>query len=52
MDVRAEGGRIIIEPIMALAYDLDKLLAEMKPESFPENIDFGSPVGRETSLDL
>jgi len=48
VEVREEGGRIIIEPITAPSYDLDDLLAQMTPDTFPEDVDFGAPVGRET----
>jgi antitoxin MazE len=47
VDVREEGGRIVIEPIAAQAYDLNALLDQMRPETFPEDIDFGTPRGRE-----
>lgn len=47
VDVRVEGGRVIIEPAGAPIYDLDHLLNEMRPESFPEDVDFGPPVTRE-----
>lgn len=48
VDVREEGGRVVIEPIRKPAYDLDQLLADMTPETFPEDVDFGAPAGRET----
>jgi antitoxin MazE len=47
VDVREEGGRIIIEPITAPTYDLDRLLQAMVPNSFPDTIDFGPEVGNE-----
>lgn len=47
VEVREEEGRIIIEPVAAPSYTLDALLAEMKPETFPEEIDFGAPLGEE-----
>lgn len=47
VDVREEGGRVIIEPIAAPAFDLDDLLAQMTPDTFPEDVDFGRPVGGE-----
>ena len=47
VDVREEGGRIIIEPIRAPTYDLDRLLDAMRPETFHEDEDFGPPVGDE-----
>ncbi len=34
VDVREEGGRIIIEPIRAVTYELDRLLDAMTPETF------------------
>ena len=47
VDVREEGGRIIIEPVKAPVYDLDQLLQRMAPDTFPEDADFGAPVGKE-----
>jgi antitoxin MazE len=47
VDVREEGGCVVIEPIRAEPYDLDALLDQMRPETFPEDIDFGPPQGRE-----
>lgn len=47
VDVREEGGRVIIEPIAAPSYDLDDLLARMTPDTFHEEVDFGRPVGGE-----
>lgn len=47
VDVRAEDGRIVIEPVRAPLYDLVDLLAAMTPETFPETVEFGAPVGEE-----
>ncbi len=47
VDVREESGFVVIEPIVAPRYDLDDLLSKMTPETFPEDIDFGAPVGDE-----
>lgn len=47
VDVREEKGRIIIDPVLAPVYDLDVLLDQMSPDTFPEDIDFGQPVGKE-----
>ena len=47
VEVREEGGRIIIEPVQAPSYDLDDLLAQMAPDTFPEDVDFGRPQGDE-----
>ena len=47
VDVREEGGRVVIEPVKAEPYDLNALLDRMRPETFPEDIDFGPRRGRE-----
>ncbi|MBU6267393.1 MAG: AbrB/MazE/SpoVT family DNA-binding domain-containing protein [Sphingomonadales bacterium] len=47
VDVREEGGRIIIEPITAPSYDLGQLLSGMSSETFPDIVDFGPEVGNE-----
>lgn len=47
VDVREENGRVVIEPVRSPTYNLDDLLAEMTPETFPEDLDFGPPIGRE-----
>ncbi|HZZ68283.1 MAG TPA: AbrB/MazE/SpoVT family DNA-binding domain-containing protein [Phenylobacterium sp.] len=48
VDVREEGGRVVIEPIVTPSNELDDLLARMTPDTFPEEMDFGDPVGGET----
>lgn len=47
VDVREEGGRVIIEPIAEPQFDLDDLLSAMTPETFPDDVTFGAPVGGE-----
>jgi antitoxin MazE len=47
VDVREDGGRIIIEPVQAPTYDLDQLLDQMTADTFHEEADFGAPVGQE-----
>jgi antitoxin MazE len=47
VDIREEGGRILIEPIKAEPYDLDALIDQMRPETFPDEVDYGPPQGRE-----
>lgn len=47
VDVREERGRVVIEPVRAPSYNLDKLLDAMDPKTFPDEIDFGKPVGKE-----
>lgn len=48
VEIREEGGRVIIEPVAAPSYELDDLLARMTPDTFPDEADFGRPVGGET----
>lgn len=47
VDVREEDGRVVIEPVRMPVYDLDDLLAGMTSETFPEDVDFGAPAGKE-----
>lgn len=47
VDVREVEGRIIIEPVSAPSYDLDSLIRAMTPDTFPEEVDFGRPMGKE-----
>ncbi len=47
VDVREEGGVIVIEPIRAPAYDLNALLDRMTPDTFPDEVEFGPPIGGE-----
>lgn len=48
VDVREEGGRIVIEPIQPKTYQLDALLTEITPENLHGEIDFGPAVGKES----
>jgi len=47
VEVKEEGGRIVIEPVKAKIYKLDVILAQMTPESFHDEVDFGAPIGHE-----
>jgi antitoxin MazE len=47
VDIRAERGRLVIEPVVAPVYDLDALVAQMTPETFHDDTDFGAPIGGE-----
>lgn len=47
VDVRAEGGCIVIEPIKAREFDIDQMLADITPQNLHTEIDFGTPVGKE-----
>ena len=47
VDVREEGGRIVIEPIQPTHYDLDTLIAAITDENRHDPVDMGKPVGNE-----
>lgn len=47
VDVREDNGRIVIEPVRKPVYTLEELLAGMDPDTFPDEVDFGPPVGKE-----
>jgi antitoxin MazE len=48
VDVREEGGQIVIKPIRTSKVELSKLLSEITPENLHDGVDFGHPVGKET----
>lgn len=47
VEVRAENGRVVLEPIVNSVFDIEKLLAGITPENVHAPVDFGKPVGRE-----
>lgn len=47
VDVREEGGRIVIEPLRPTRYDIESLVAGITDENRHEPVDLGRPVGRE-----
>jgi len=48
VEVRAEDGRVVIEPVRQKEFKLDALLAGITDENRHAAVDFGKPVGRET----
>jgi len=48
VEISVTRGRIVIEPASPLEYRLDDLIAAIEPGNLHEEIDFGSPVGRES----
>lgn len=48
VDIREEGGRIVIEPVRnTKKYDLSQLIAGITPENQHAEVDFGPAVGKE-----
>ncbi len=47
VDVREEGGRIVIETVRPARYDVESLVAGITDDNRHEAIDMGGAVGRE-----
>jgi antitoxin MazE len=47
VDVREEGGRIVIEPVRQKAYDINVLIKGITDRNLHEAVDFGAPAGKE-----
>ena len=49
VDLKAEGGRLMIEPIRQEGprYSLAELLAGINPDNLHQAVDFGEAVGKE-----
>ena len=47
VDIRQERGRIIIEPLRNIRFELDDLLAQITPENCHDPVETGPAVGRE-----
>lgn len=47
VEIREEGGAIVIEPVRPKGYDLAELLAGITPENLHAEVDFGGSVGQE-----
>ncbi len=47
VDVREEGGRIVIEPLRSPRYDIDALIDGITDDNRHDPVDSGKPVGRE-----
>ena len=47
VDVREEGGCIVIQPLRSQEYNLAQLLSQITPDNLHDKVDFGAPVGKE-----
>ena len=47
VEVREEGGRLVIEPVRAPKLDLGELLDGITPDNLHSSVDFGTSVGKE-----
>jgi antitoxin MazE len=48
VDVREQGGHIVIKPIRPGKVELIRLLDGITAENLHDGVDFGEPVGRES----
>lgn len=48
VELREEGGRIVIEPVDRPEYRIEDLVREITPDNVHDEADTGPPVGRET----
>jgi len=48
VDVREQGGEIVIKPIRADRVNLARLLQDITPENLHAGADFGDPQGKES----
>jgi antitoxin MazE len=47
VDVREQGGEIVIKPVRSRRVNLAQLLAGITPENLHTGVDSGGPVGKE-----
>ncbi len=47
VDIREEGGRIVLDPVRPKRYELADLLAGITPENLHAEVGFGKPLGKE-----
>jgi len=47
VDVREEGGLVLIEPVKEASCSLEALVAGITPQNLHGEVSFGSPIGKE-----
>lgn len=47
VDIRAERGRIVIEPLRPASYGLADMVKQITRDNLHDEIDFGRPAGKE-----
>jgi antitoxin MazE len=48
VNISVSKGRIVIEPVQVVDFDLEELIAGITPENSHSEVSFGEPVGNET----
>lgn len=49
VELSIEKGRVVVAPLAALSYNLDELLARIRPSNLHEETDWGPEVGKEVA---
>ena len=47
VEISLVDGKLVIKPVSASGYCLDKLLAKVQPENIHQEVEFSKPVGKE-----
>jgi antitoxin MazE len=47
VEISLVDGRLVIKPVVPVAYRLDKLMAQVKPENIHHEVEVGKTVGKE-----
>ena len=47
VDIREEGGVVIVAPVRTVKYDLDALIAGITDDNKHDVVSFGEPAGKE-----
>ena len=47
VSVKVQKGRIVIEPMVRIEYQIEELLAGITPQNLHGESEFGKPVGKE-----
>ncbi len=48
VEMSIEDGKLVISPVERVEYSLEELLAQITPENWHAEVDWGAPVGQET----
>ena len=48
VELTVSRGRIVIQPVEKVEYDLDALVRDIKPSNAHGEVSFGAPVGKES----
>jgi antitoxin MazE len=47
VELSMEDGRLVVQPVVRMKYDLAELLSKVTPQNRHAEVDWGAPVGKE-----